>query len=107
MFHQLIDFDFFLSENIFKPNQPKSKRKLDLNAAQPKVEERKPLVSNTMNNRAELNFKQREERRKMMYKTKGGVRRKSIKIENRVQIKGVRTNRRFDLMMENRLKMVN
>lgn len=84
-----------------------------MNNAQAKVEIQKsstlalakpaPLKSSTLNNRARLNGEQREERRKMMFK-QGGKRRMSTAIEQKFQIKGVRTNRRFDLMMENRYK---
>lgn len=84
-----------------------------MNNAQLKVEIKKsaapaavkpaPLKSSTLTNRAGLNGEQREERRKMMFK-QGGKRRISTANEQKFQIKGVRTNRRFDLMMENRYK---
>lgn len=65
-----------------------------------------PLKSSTFSNRARLNGEQREERRKMMFK-QSGKRRMSTVVQQKVQIKGVRTNRRFDLMMENRFKSKN
>lgn len=84
-----------------------------MNNAQPKVVIKKSAVPALAKpaplkggNRALLNGEQREERRKMMFK-QGGKRRISTANEQKFQIKGVRTNRRFDLMMENRFKSKN
>lgn len=75
-------------------------------SAVPALAKPAPLKSSTLSNRARLNGEQREERRKMMFK-QGGKRRVSTANEQKYQIKGVRTNRRFDLMMENRYKLKN
>lgn len=85
-----------------RPAQTKSKRKLEMGTVQPKIQNRQPLESFSMNSRAKLNAEQREERRKMMFK-QGGHR----NFNQKVMIKGVRTNRRFDLMMEQRFKLKN
>lgn len=83
-------------DKVVKPAQSK-RAKLQFNSKDA-VEERRPLAHV---NRTRLNDEQRQERRKQLFKQ--GTKRKSVGRKGIVPtIKGVRLNRRFELMMQNR-----
>lgn len=85
----------FLDKDV-KPAQSK-RAKLQF-SSKDAVEERRPLAHV---NRTRLNDEQRQERRKQLFKQ--GTKRKSVGRKGIVPtIKGVRLNRRFELMMQNR-----
>lgn len=64
------------------------------------AQKRRPLAPNHQVNKARLNDEERQERRKQLFKQ--GSKRMSTKNNPVPTIKGVRMNRRFELMMKNR-----
>ncbi|XP_055305262.1 deoxynucleotidyltransferase terminal-interacting protein 2-like [Sitodiplosis mosellana] len=85
---------------VVKPivKNPPPKFVLDVNRGS--AEKRRPLAADNHVNRARLNDEERQERRKQLFKQ--GSKRASIKKNPVPAIKGVRMNRRFELMMKNR-----
>ena len=65
-----------------------------------KEKRRQPLAADNRVNRARLNDEERQERRRQLFKQ--GSKRTSIRKNQVPTIKGVRMNRRFELMMKNR-----
>lgn len=93
--NQAISFCF--TENDPKPVNKRAKVGLDFGNKTEERTERRPL---THVNRARLNDEQRQEKRMQQFKqTK---RQSTGKKANMPNIKGVRLNRRFELMMQNR-----
>lgn len=77
---------------------PPPKFALDVNSGS--AEKRRPLAAENRVNRARLNDEERQERRRQLFKQ--GSKRVSMKKNAVPAIKGVRMNRRFELMMKNR-----
>lgn len=91
------DIDFTFTEKATAVTS-KASRKLKMNTTDIN-EKRRPLTSV---NRARMNDEERQETRKQLFK-KGSARAKANSAPL-VSIKGVRMNRRFELMMKNRNK---
>lgn len=70
------------------------------NSSVAEKEKRRPLVADNRVNRARLNDEERQERRRRLFKQ--GPKRTSMGKNPVPTIKGVRMNRRFELMMKNR-----
>lgn len=83
-----------------KPVARKPPPKFELNVNKSIAEKRRPLAPENRVNRARLNDEERQERRKQLFKQSS--KRTSIKKNPLPSIKGVRMNRRFELMMKNR-----
>lgn len=89
----LITSYLFLTEKAEKSNEE--------SAPKPKVEIREVRRPLAHVNRARMNDEERQERRKQLFKQ--GSKRQTLGKKNAViGIKGVRLNRRFELLMKNR-----
>lgn len=74
--------------------------KFDSSTNKANAQKRRPLVADNRVNRARLNEDERQERRKQLFKQ--GSTKATSKNNPVPTIKGVRMNRRFELMMKNR-----
>lgn len=98
--------DFILIQLVAKfvkpvARNPPPKFMLDVkNSSVAEKEKRRPLAADNRANRARLDDEARQERRKQLFKQ--GSKRTSMRKNPVPAIKGVRMNRRFELMMKNR-----